>query len=99
MLASEAEGEIKKRVSGATGGAGWGAVDVGDVSGPRRWICPEGVPCQGFSDWGKVARWAAAGDSGTRKGPFWPQPLNTAALPARTSVVTKIFDTFNILRL
>jgi len=99
VTASEAEGEIKKRVSGATDGAGRGLVAKVDVSGSWREICPLDGSCQGLSDWGKVARLTEAGESGARKAPFWPQPLDTAALPTRTNVVTRIFITFNMLRL
>jgi hypothetical protein len=79
-------------VAGAVVGAGEGADD-----------CPEdglgaGL-CQGFKVWGKLARPVDSGAVGKNKGPFCPHALSTAAPPTRTCSMTKIFITFNILRL
>jgi len=88
VAASEAEGEVKKRVSGTMAGAARGAAAAGLAcpAGPAAGTA-EGV-CQGLRLWGNVARWVDKGALGAYKGPFWPQALKTAALPARTSGVT-----------
>ena len=53
----------------------------------------------GVSVSGKVARCAAAGPEGRYSGPRWPQPEMAAALAARTSVLTRIWDAFNMRKL
>ncbi len=61
-------------------------------------VAVEGV-APGVSVSGRVARWAAAGSEGRYSGPRWPQPAMAAALAARTSVLTRIWDAFNMRKL
>jgi hypothetical protein len=90
---------IQRTGEAGVGKAGTGVeAGEGDVAG----ACPEGpgvTVCQGFKLWGKLARPADSGAVGKNKGPFCPQALSTAAPPTRTCSMTRIFITFNILRL
>jgi len=61
-------------------------------------VAVEGV-APGVSVSGRVARCAAAGPEGRYSGPRWPQPAMAAALAARTSVLTRIWDAFNMRKL
>lgn len=61
-------------------------------------VAVEGL-APGVSVSGRVARCAAAGPEGRNKGPRWPQPAMAAALAARTSVLTRIWDAFNMREL
>jgi hypothetical protein len=71
----------------AVDAGGWGAEVAVEGAAP------------GVSVSGRVARWAAAGPEGRYSGPRWPQPAMAAALAARTTVLTRIWDAFNMRKL
>jgi len=54
------------------------------------------LPALGVSVCGSVARWLAAGPLGRYNGPRWPQPARAAALAARASALTRIWEDFNM---
>jgi len=64
----------------------------------------EGSEAAGLSVCGSVARPGAAASGGMNSGPFWPQALRIATPAAarasrETSVLTRILETFNIVKL
>ena len=69
------------------------AAAAGAVAGVLRVFS---LPVLGVSVCGSVARWLAAGPLGRYRGPRWPQPARAAALTARTSALTRIWEDFNM---
>jgi len=70
--------------------------EAGGLAGAAVVACA-GVP--GISDWGSVARLAAAGSAGKYSAPGWPQAVIPAIQVARTIALTRIDFVCNITKL
>jgi hypothetical protein len=96
------DGHGVRKDAGAVGSV-WCGVAGAPVAGTpvgAAGLCSRGAGArQGLRLCGKVARPAEAGELGNFSGPFCPQALNATAQPTRASAVTRIFGTFNMLRL
>ena len=85
VLAMAAAPEVDQRGADAAEAGGGASVVLGALPGVK--VC------------GSVARWLAAGPEGKNRGPRCPQPARAAALAARTSVLTRIWEAFNMRKL